>query len=150
MNIIRKGIKQWALPALVTLSAVLLLRFVFFIGYVPSASMEPTIPAGSVIWGYRLYGELHRGDIIVFEHEGILMVKRIYGIPGDEIDLEEITYSVYEPKPVWEERVITVPDGCYYVLGDNTQNSLDSRYWEDPFVCSEDVIARFLSMGGQT
>ena len=149
MNIIRKGIKQWALPVLVTLTALILLRFVFFVGYVPSASMEPTIPAGSVIWGSRLYGELQRGDIIVFEHDGILMVKRIYGIPGDQIDLEEITYSVYEPKPVWEERLITVPDGCYYVLGDNTQNSLDSRYWEDPLVAENEIIARLFSLGGQ-
>lgn len=148
MNIIRKGIKQWALPVLATLTALILLRFVFFIGYVPSASMEPTIPAGSVIWGSRLYGELQRGDIIVFEHDGIFVVKRIYGIPGDQIDLEEITYSVYEPKPVWEERLITVPDGCYYVLGDNTQNSLDSRYWEDPFVRQGDIIASVLSLGG--
>ena len=149
MNIIRKGIKQCFLPALVSMVALLLMRFVFFVGYVPSASMEPTIPAGSVIWGSRLYGELNRGDIIVFEHDGILMVKRIYGIPGDEIDLEEITYSVYEPKPVWEERVITVPDGCYYVLGDNTQNSLDSRYWGEPFLAAENIIARVLSLGGQ-
>lgn len=149
MNIIRKGIKQWALPVLATLTALILLHFVFFIGYVPSASMEPTIPAGSMIWGSRLYGELQRGDIIVFEHEGIFMVKRIYGIPGDQIDLEEITYSVYEPKPVWEERLITVPDGCYYVLGDNTQNSLDSRYWEDPLVAENEIIARLFSLGGQ-
>ena len=141
MNSIRKGIKQWAVPALVTLTAVLLLRFVFFIGYVPSASMEPTIPSGSVIWGYRLYGELQRGDIIVFKHDGILMVKRIYGIPGDKINMEEITYSVYEPKPVWEERVITVPKSCYYVLGDNTQNSYDSRYWENPYIPNHSIIA---------
>ena len=66
MNIIRKGIKQCFLPALVSMVALLMMRFVFFVGYVPSASMEPTIPSGSVIWGYRLYGELQRGDIIVF------------------------------------------------------------------------------------
>lgn len=149
MNIIRKGIKQCFLPALVSMVALLLMRFVFFVGYVPSASMEPTIPAGSVIWGNRLFGELNRGDIIVFEHDDVLMVKRIYGIPGDEIDLEEITYSVYEPKPVWEERVITVPKSCYYVLGDNTQNSYDSRYWENPLVAEKEIIARLFSLGGQ-
>ena len=30
-----------------------------------------------------------------------------------------------------------VPDGCYYLLGDNAEHSMDSRYWENPFVKKE-------------
>lgn len=36
---------------------------------------------------------------------------------------------------------IAVPEGCYYVLGDNADNSYDSRYWSDPFVNDKEVVA---------
>ncbi len=36
---------------------------------------------------------------------------------------------------------MTVPEGCYYVLGDNADNAHDSRYWLNPFVGGEDVVA---------
>lgn len=37
-----------------------------------------------------------------------------------------------------------VPNNCFYVLGDNSDNSYDSRYWSDPFVKRETVIAKLL------
>ena len=43
-----------------------------------------------------------------------------------------------------EERVITVPESCDYVPGENTQNLLDSIYWEDPFVPYTEITARLL------
>ena len=46
------------------------------------------------------------------------------------------------PIPVWDSPVIMVPEGCYFVLGDNTQNSWDSRYWETPFITQEQIVAR--------
>ena len=63
----------------------LLLRFIFLIGYVPSESMEPTIHEGSLIVGYRLYDKLNRGDVVIFQKDGKLQVKRIVGLPGDTI-----------------------------------------------------------------
>ena len=61
------------------------MKAVFLFGYVPTASMEPTLPEGSYILGLRIYGELEKGDIIIFKHDGKLLVKRIAALPGEAI-----------------------------------------------------------------
>ncbi|MGN1403135.1 MAG: signal peptidase I [Ruminococcus sp.] len=121
--------------------AFILLRYVFLIGYVPTESMEPTLPKGSFLLGLRIFEEPKVGDIIVFEKDGALLVKRIAAGPGDQVDLSQLTYMTSLPIPVWKETIITVPEGCYFVLGDNTQNSWDSRYWQDPYLKGKDIIA---------
>lgn len=139
---VKQKIKRWCIPALFTFLGIVLFRTVLFVGYVPTVSMEPTLEAGSYILGTRFATELGEGDIIVFRHDGQLLVKRIAGTPGDSIDLSGLSYMLTVPIPVWEQSVITVPEGCYFVLGDNTQNSIDSRYWEDKFVNKNDIIAK--------
>ena len=61
------------------------------------------------------------------------MVKRIAAVGGDRIE--------------HNGEVITVPAGCYYMLGDNSSDSFDSRYWDDPFIPRDDVIAIVLFAG---
>ena len=139
-----RKLKCLKIPIIVTLSMIFLFRTVLFIGYVPTASMEPTLKAGSYILGTRFTGELGVGDIIVFRRDGQLVVKRIAGVPGDIINLSELFYMTTLPIPVWEENVITVPEESYFVLGDNTENSIDSRYWEEKFVKQSDIVARVL------
>ena len=134
-------VKPWMIPAGLTLLLYLLLKFVFLIGYVPTPSMEPTLPEESFIFGTRIFRELKTGDIIVFEKDGVLLVKRIAGCPGDQIDRTKMA-SV--PIPIFEQAVITVPENAYFLLGDNADNSWDSRYWDDPFIPSDAVVAKLI------
>ena len=122
-----RRIRSWAIPLLCAVLTLLVFKTILFIGYVPSASMEPTLHQNSIILGLRPHGELETGDIIIFRHGGKLLVKRIAACGGEEIERNGET--------------ITVPTDYFYVLGDNAENSYDSRYWEEPFVKAEDVIA---------
>lgn len=141
MNGIWKRVKPWCVPVGLTLLFYVLLRCVFLIGYVPSASMEPTLPEGSIIFGFRFFNEPKVGDIIVFERDGILMVKRVAAVGGDEVDLTKLTYMDTIAIPIRKETILKVPEGSFFVLGDNSKNSVDSRYWDNPYVKAEDIVA---------
>lgn len=60
----------------------------------------------------------------MFWHDERLLVKRVAAIGGDIIGENGQT--------------LTVPADCFYVLGDNTEHSYDSRYWTCPFVAAKD------------
>ena len=125
-----KILKWLILPVIVFGLTFCLFRFLLIIGYVPSASMEPTLKEKSYILGVRIYNDLEVGDIIIFEHNGTTMVKRIAGVGGETIYVDGKTYIV--------------PEGSLFMLGDNTENSFDSRYWDEPFVNENQVIAKVL------
>ena len=122
-----KKYKWLIIPVFVATMVLVLMKTVFFIGYVPTASMEPTLKKGSLILGTRIFDDLETGDVIVFTKEGMVMVKRIAAIAGETITVDGVSY--------------TVPEDSYFVLGDNEENSIDSRHWVFPYITMEDVIA---------
>ena len=136
-----KRVRPWIVPVVVTLLFCLILRFVVLIGYVPSASMEPTLKQDSLIFGWRIHDTPEVGEIVVFEKDGVLQVKRVAAGPGDTVDLSSLEYMDSLPIPNWNESVLTVPAKCYFLLGDNVQNSLDSRYWDNPFISEDQIVA---------
>ena len=118
------------IPVFVATIVVVLMKTVFFLGYVPTSSMEPTLKKGSLIFGIRVFDKLEIGDIIVFKKDGKLLVKRIAAKAGETITINKIEY--------------TVPEGCYFVLGDNKNCSIDSRYWEEKYVPKNSIIVKYL------
>ena len=117
----------WLIPVFVAALTVVLMKTVFFIGYVPTSSMEPTLKKESIIFGVRVFDDLKTGDIIVFTKDGNVLVKRIAAVAGETITIEGVSY--------------TVPENSFFVLGDNRDCSIDSRYWTDPFVKEKEIIA---------
>ena len=127
---------------------------------IPSASMESTINAGDLILGNRLSyikKSPERGDIVIFyepDGSGQLYIKRIVGLPGDTVsiqdgkifvnDIQSDEYcpeSAYTPSGMLQFPVL-VPENSYFLLGDNRENSFDSRFWENTFLPKENIVGK--------
>jgi signal peptidase I len=110
---------------------------------IPSASMAPTLePGDQIVVTPYFRGLPERGDVVVFEspsERGQLMVKRVIGTPGELVDsrlgyVRVGGYTLTEPyvlRPASAGAIDAqiIPADSYFVLGDNRDDSLDSRSW---------------------
>lgn len=137
------------------IGTLLFLRFVvFFLASIPSGSMIPTIEIGDQILANRLDRNFHRGDVVIFPYpddESTLYIKRIIGEPGDSIEIkdgktyvnEEALEEVYLAEPQeGEYGPYTVPEGHYFMLGDNRNHSADARFWNNTYVEEEKIVGK--------
>ncbi len=130
---VKTGVRQkilLLLPVFFCLLAIVLMKFVFLIGYVPTESMTPTLKKGSIILGVRGVSEYEDGDVVIFKRGNELLVKRIAATEGEKV--------------IIKGESLVVPNGKYYMLGDNSENSYDSRFWDEPFIEKGDIVAKVL------
>jgi len=160
-----KSILREILGLLVYLAIVLLVTYIVvtFVGQrteVNGMSMYPTLTDGDNLIvekiSYR-FGEPQRFDIIVFPYPGdekVHYIKRIIGLPGETIQI--INGDIYINQVVLEENYgyeaiansgtaaepIALGEDEYFVLGDNRNNSQDSRYTTVGNIKRKDIVGR--------
>ena len=139
---------------------------------IPSESMENTIMTGDRIFGFRMaYGlnfdffgkhisyktkDPERFDIIIFkfpDDESQLFIKRLIGLPGETVEIRDGHIYIDDSSEPLEDvetkeymvgnyGPYTVPEGCYFVMGDNRNDSKDSRYWINPYVSKDKILGK--------
>ena len=156
--------KEWAQSIAVALLLTLVLRtYVVQAFKIPSGSMRPTLLEGDKLFVNKFiyrFESPKRGDIIVFKYPQDRkkdFIKRIVAVGGETVEIRDgrvyvndrklddpdtfdrFYYFNHEPYGGPNEKVL-VPEGAYYVLGDNSANSTDSRFWG--FVPRQSVLGK--------
>lgn len=133
------------------------------------------------------FSDVERGDIVIFHYgwrcpvceepvegekrdscpfcdsvinknvEKVYFVKRVIGVPGDQIDIaggsvylngsNEPIEEPYLPEEMNRDEIchFKVPENSYFMMGDNRNGSNDSRYWENPYIEGEKIIGKVLA-----
>ena len=151
-NVLKSEIFEYAKIIIIALVISLLVRtYVAEARLIPSESMLPTLKIGDRLIVDKLFYEINgskdiqRGDILVFDpppaaksRNDIPFIKRVIGLPGETISMKKGTvYINGEPlnepyiseKPVGSFNPFVIPDGTIFLMGDNRNNSNDSRFW---------------------
>lgn len=155
---------EFCIPIVIAVVLALILRtFVFANAVVPTGSMLNTIQEGDRIIASRLAyknDDPQRYDIILFKYpddESKIYVKRVIGLPGETVQI--VGGVVYVTKtdgktiqladsfvtacvPYGDFGPYVVPKDSYFMLGDNRNDSKDSRYWTNTYVKRDKIIGK--------
>jgi signal peptidase I len=164
ISVIGEIISYVKIFAIAAILALIINNTIIINATVPTGSMTNTILVNDQLIGFRLaylFSEPKRGDIIIFKYPddpSEKFIKRVIGLPGDVVDIKNVDgeVGVYvngvkldepyirEAMVISEDLSYIVPADSYFVLGDNRNNSKDSRYWNNTYVPKENILAKAL------
>lgn len=153
---INEFIKDTFKYILVIVIVLVIVLYVISFQQVMGPSMEPTLNENDVILVNKItyhFNKLKRFDVVVLKHKEKVFIKRIIGLPGEHIEYinnilyvdekkveENFKFSKIDDFKMEEIGYTIIPRGMYLVIGDNRENSEDSR--EFGLIEKEDIIGK--------
>ena len=147
----------------IILAVVLIRTNIVTPAIVDGGSMDNTLENGQLVlinkFIYR-FNDINRFDIVVINNDADSdkIIKRVIGLPGDKVVIRDAKIYINDSKTPLEEPYLpeewtemngsteeleyNVPEGCYFVMGDNRNSSNDARYWINTYVKRDKIIAK--------
>ena len=135
-------------------SVVLLVSICFTsVNTISGNSMQPTMDSGNVVFVNKLTDTYRRFDIVIIKTPDSRIVKRVIGLPGDTVQIKDgyVYINGDQLDDVVSEKTefagtafqpLTLGEGEYFVLGDNREESKDSRYEDIGVIKQEQIVGR--------
>lgn len=161
INIVKELLSLIIYIGVVVLLCYFIINFVGTRSRVDGSSMEPTLTDGDSLWVDKLsytFGDPERFDVIIFNYdEDTTYVKRVIGLPGETVRIDQ-NGNIYINEQLLKEdygkevilptnlgranQPVVLGEDEYFVLGDNRNNSSDSRWADVGNVHREDIIGK--------
>ena len=146
----KKKIPLWQELALLLFKLLLIVAvvgalfvFVFGVHRVDSTGMEPRFRGNDIVFYYRIVPEYSQSDVVVVNYKGKDYLGRIVASGGDVVEIDEQglkvngsyqsegQYTTGKTQPLVDGVTfpLTVPEGSYFILGDNREEATDSRIY---------------------
>lgn len=144
--------KKFLLRVILIGCIVLVINIFFYqLCIVDGESMLPTLEPGRIVCIKKYNLDLKNNDIIVIRKNGKIIIKRLVGLPHDKIKIEDYLYvngekndELYIQNCGDVKNEILLKEKEYFVLGDNRQNSIDSRFNEIGIIYEHEIIGKII------